>query len=151
MAAGGRERVNFERILLATDGSATARPAIEHAMELAKLANGRVTALYVMDFSGLGSLPPPADWQSLQEVVQADGERALREARETGERQGVQVETRLADGHPADEIAKLSADHDLVVMGTLGRSGLAHFLLGSVAEQVIRHASCPVLVVRAKR
>ncbi len=59
------------------------------------------------------------------------------------------VKTLVIEGSPANEIITASKDYDLIVMGSLGRTGLSHLLMGSVAEKVVRHASCPVLVVRA--
>lgn len=62
-------------------------------------------------------------------------------------------EAEVARGQPADAIIQFAQerDVDLIVMGTHGRSGLQHVLLGSVAEKVVRHAPCPVLTVRYKR
>ena len=62
---------------------------------------------------------------------------------------GVKLTTRIEEGSPSRKIVDLSAEHDLVVMGTLGRTGFSKVLLGSVAERVVRFAKCPVLVVRA--
>jgi len=63
---------------------------------------------------------------------------------------GVTVTTEVSVGNPARTIAKIAAERgaDLIVMGTRGRGGFAHLLLGSVAERVIRTAHCPVLTVR---
>jgi nucleotide-binding universal stress UspA family protein len=59
----------------------------------------------------------------------------------------------VSTGHPSTEIGKYAAanDCDLIVMATHGRTGLAHMILGSTAEQVVRHAPCPVLTARARR
>lgn len=62
---------------------------------------------------------------------------------------GLNVRSMIVKGSPSNEIIRLSNDYDLIVMGTLGRTGLAHLRLGSVAERTVRHARCPVLVVRA--
>ena len=60
------------------------------------------------------------------------------------DRAQIEVET----SEPVDTIIRLSAHYDLVVMGTHGRTGLDHFMLGSVAERVVRGAKCSVLIVR---
>jgi nucleotide-binding universal stress UspA family protein len=62
-------------------------------------------------------------------------------------------EAQIVAGNPADAIIRVAQEHevDLIVMGTHGRSGLAHVLLGSVAEKVLRHAPCPVLVTRERK
>jgi nucleotide-binding universal stress UspA family protein len=71
-----------------------------------------------------------------------------RAAQDAERRSGVPVLKRSQIGAPYDEIVRAAADFDLVVMGTHGRTGLRHLFLGSVAEKVVRHASCPVLTVR---
>ncbi|MCG7844209.1 MAG: universal stress protein, partial [Methanomassiliicoccales archaeon] len=66
------------------------------------------------------------------------------------EAMGVKLTTRVEEGSPSRKIVDLSAEHDLVVMGTLGRTGFSKLLLGSVAERVVRFAKCPVLVIRSQ-
>ena len=68
-----------------------------------------------------------------------------------GEQMGVAVRKLTRKGDPANEIVAVSKDYDLIVMGTLGLTGLSHFLVGSVAEKVVRFASCPVLVIRIRQ
>ena len=65
-----------------------------------------------------------------------------------GKKKGVRITGKVVNGHPADEIIKESKKYDLIVMGSLGRSGMSHLLMGSVAEKVVRFAACPVLVIR---
>jgi nucleotide-binding universal stress UspA family protein len=84
-----------------------------------------------------------------------DGETAqLAKSKTEAQQLGVkEVATRLLTGVPWDEIvsaARSDSAVDLIVIGTHGRTGLAHVLLGSVAEKVVRHAPCPVLVVRGR-
>ena len=67
-----------------------------------------------------------------------------------GRKLGLTVIPLILTGTPSDEIVKASVNYDLIVMGTVGRTGLAHIRLGSVAERTVRQAKCPVLVVRAK-
>jgi nucleotide-binding universal stress UspA family protein len=75
-------------------------------------------------------------------------ERRLMATKPTAE--GVDIEHRLVSGEPAKEILRLARDEDveLIVMGTHGRTGVMRALLGSVAEEVLRHATCPVLTVK---
>ena len=68
-----------------------------------------------------------------------------------GDEHGVEVTTVVAEGSPEKKIIELSADHDLIVIGTLGRSGFSKLFMGSVAERVTRYAPVPVLVVRGKK
>jgi nucleotide-binding universal stress UspA family protein len=60
----------------------------------------------------------------------------------------VKVAPRVEHGNPAHIIIEMSKDYDLIVVGTLGRSGISKLLMGSVSEKVVRFAECPVLVVR---
>lgn len=71
---------------------------------------------------------------------------------ETAKAAGIEVESVLLEGHPADEIVKFAEQNDIemILMGTLGKTGLDRFLLGSVAENVVRHSKIPVLVVRGE-
>lgn len=66
-----------------------------------------------------------------------------------GEKMGVDVKPLVVNGIPTSEIVDASGNYDLIVMGTAARTGVSLLLLGSVAEKTVRHARCPVLVVRA--
>src|ERR1039458_10584216 len=95
------------------------------------------------------------DYAALQEAVRHTGERALAQAAEKVQRSGMTAETALLDV-PGERVASvidgeaLNWAADLIVISTHGRSGLSRFLLGSVAEDVVRGASVPVLLVRAE-
>jgi nucleotide-binding universal stress UspA family protein len=136
-------------ILLATDLTAASREATDRAIDLAARLEARlliVNALEKRRLSGSGAH---------ERVDQARGERetllvkVVREARDAG----VTAEFLVWEGDPGDSIAAaVEAEHaDLVVVGTRGRSGAERMLLGSVSDHVVRHAECPVLVVRPSR
>ncbi len=87
----------------------------------------------------------------LAALVQGNAETALRELSGDAARDGISIRRTRAEPGIASQVILDAIEHDgydLVVMGTQGRSGLAHVLLGSVAERVVRHATCPVLTVR---
>ena len=65
------------------------------------------------------------------------------------EKNGIEAEELIVEGAPVKSIVSVSGDYDVIVMGTLGRTGFAKLMMGSVAERVVRASSCPVLVVRA--
>jgi nucleotide-binding universal stress UspA family protein len=94
-----------------------------------------------------------AAWESMYELLKQEGDLAIKYVAERGEAEGLEVEGNLIEGHPADEIIKYSEKNSisLIVMGTLGKSGLDRFLLGSVAEKVVRNSKIPILVVRGKK
>jgi len=142
----------IKRILIATDGSEPTKPAVEQGLHLAKLLGAKVTALFVVDQIPLQNVPADSTVVfSVHALLESEGKKAVDAVKEAGDRIGVEVTPLVVEGSPAKKIIEMAADFDLVVMGTLGRSGLSKLLIGSVAERVARYAPCPVLIVRAKR
>jgi nucleotide-binding universal stress UspA family protein len=149
----------LERILIATDGSKHSEKAAEKAIEIAKLSGGKVIALFVADpnkyfFSAEEAMMASRSYEMaddkvkmLQESMLKEAEEAMKFAAEAAALAGASLEKKIVKGHPADEILKAADDADLVVMGSLGRTGISRFLLGSVTEKVIRNSITPVLVV----
>lgn len=138
----------YQHILIPTDGSEYTKAAASHGLALAKLTGADVTALFVIDVSTIMTFPLGPALPDLTPVLEDEGKKAVEFVRAEGERMGVKVIAKIELGSPASTIIKDSEKFDLVVMGTLGRSGVSKLLLGSVAEKVIRFAQCPVLVVR---
>ena len=162
--------MSFTHILVPTDFSAQAKAALDVALQEAELHQASVTLLHVFphhphtqvtylrgnpaDQRGLATElgPIPTFERRRPEVLRRDYvEETLTQLRDlvppsfTG-----QLKPEIGSGDPANAIVHAAKEHhvDLIVMGTHGRTGLAHAFLGSVAEKVIRHASCPVLVTR---
>ncbi len=146
----------MKKIMIATDGSMPGRQAAEVGINLAKLAGAEVMAVYVVDMARLAQLPGyisvPGIKERLLELMGTEGERATAEVEDMAKEAGVACCRRVAGGNPADEIIKISQElgADLLVMGSIGRSGLSKILLGSVAEKVVRHSKVPVLLVPIK-
>jgi nucleotide-binding universal stress UspA family protein len=142
----------YRNIVIATDGSENNKRAISHGIEIAKLSGATVHALYVVDTSAFSSIPMDAGWEEMYEILKREGEKAVFEVKELGEASGVEVREVLLEGHPSNEIINFAENNnvDLIVMGTLGKTGLDRFLMGSVAEKVIRGSKVPVLVVRGE-
>ncbi len=139
----------FKRILIPTDGSENAKVAASKGLELAKSINAEVTAMSVVDMGtmayasqGFNSMAP------VYSFLEESAKSAVDLVRAEGEERGIDVKTIVGKGVPANAIIEESKDYDLIVMGTMGRTGLPHLLLGSVAEKVVRLAHCPVLVIR---
>jgi len=144
----------FTRILVPTDFSETADAALVYAKSLATQLGASLHLLYVFSDLYATATMVPEVYAPLPPEVR---ERALEEARECLlERLGAAEEKHfhgsrsIVTGLTAKEIVKYATDNgiDLIVMGTHGRRGVAHLLLGSVAEHVVRTAPCPVLTVR---
>jgi len=142
----------YRNIAIATDGSENTQKAISYGIEIAKLSGAAAHALYVVDTSSFSSIPMDAGWEEMYEILRKEGEKAVYEVKKRGEAAGVEVREVLLEGHPSTEIIKFAEnnDIDLIVMGTLGKTGLDRFLLGSVAEKVVRNSKVPVLVVRSE-
>ncbi|MBU6997190.1 MAG: universal stress protein [Theionarchaea archaeon] len=143
----------YKKILIATDGSEHSERAETHGLMLAKRSNASVTTLYVVEVvhpaKSIGS-PPSLLLEGQKDELMEEGRRIVDRVVQKGKEMGVDVYPMVEEGHPAQEIIDHAKDFDLVVVGTLGRTGLSHLLLGSVAEKVVRHAPAPVLVVRAR-
>jgi len=143
--------MNIERILLATDCSSQAGGAEVYACAMAKLWGAALTVVNVLEFAPGLNPEYPVNRVYLAELMkQATRELAELEARTVS--RGISVCTRTATGIPSQEVVAVaeSEDADLIVVGTLGKSGVTHVLLGSTAERVIRASPCPVLAVRAE-
>ena len=142
----------FQRILVATDGSEHSERAVRVGLELASNLGSKVLAMYVIDRSFRLDFPMETVGykKDVYEKLSGEGKDALRYAKKEGEKMGIKVRTEIHDGLPSHEIIERAEDVDLIVMGTLGRTGIKRVLLGSVAQEVIKQAPCPVLVVRGR-
>lgn len=140
--------MKIERILLATDFSSWARRAEDYACFLASSWHATLTVMSVLEFAPGMDRDYPVNHQYLTDRMKEAAER-LTDCKQRVALRGISVSTRIATGLPSEEIvaAARAVDADLIVLGTRGKSGLAHVLLGSTAERVIRTAPCPVLAV----
>lgn len=143
----------FKNIIIATDGSKYSENAVEYAVELAKISEARISAIYVVDTGAFATIPMDAAWENMYELLKTEGNEATEKVEAEAKRSDVEVECFVVEGHPAEEILKLSENipADLIVMGTLGKRGLDRFLLGSVAEKVSRTSKVPVMIVRGEK
>jgi nucleotide-binding universal stress UspA family protein len=143
----------YRNIVIATDGSENSQRAISQGIEIAKLSGATVHALYVVDSTSFSSIPMDAGWEAMYEILRGEGEKAISEVKERGEASGVEVREVLLEGHPSNEIINFAEKNnaDLIVVGTLGKTGLDRFLMGSVAEKIVRGSKVPVLVVRSEK
>jgi nucleotide-binding universal stress UspA family protein len=141
----------IRKILLPTDFSAPSERAVGYAATLAKSLGASVHLVHVLENpSMVGSAWHAADMTSVREQRYHDGRAKLAAVASTLHRPADLVSVEVRTGLAADEIVDAAIDYgcDLIVMATHGRSGLPHLVLGSVTEEVIRRAPCPVLAVR---
>jgi nucleotide-binding universal stress UspA family protein len=138
----------LKKILVATDFSEGSDQALSQAIELGNQAGASMELVHVREL-GTGGFPfgplSPEDGSGV--IAHADLELARRRDRVVAA--GMQCHYRCLEGSPANEIVQRAGETnaDLIVIGTHGRRGLAHAMLGSVAERVVQHADCPVLTV----
>jgi nucleotide-binding universal stress UspA family protein len=139
----------FEKILIATDGSEYSEKAARAGVELAKLSGGSVTALYIADTSKMSHLPDDMLLFSIRDILTREGKEAVSHVEKLAKEAGVAFEEAVREGNPAEMIIDYSKDAGMgiIVMGSVGRSGMDKFLLGSVAEKVVRNSKIPVLTV----
>jgi nucleotide-binding universal stress UspA family protein len=142
----------YKKIFIATDGSEQNKKAVQHALEFAKTCGAKLYAGYVVDTAAFASIPMDAGWEMMYELLQKEANEITSSVGENAQKEGIPFEAVILEGHPGTEIVDFAnkQDIDLIIMGTLGKRGLDHFLLGSVAENVIRNSSVPVLVVRGR-
>lgn len=130
------------RILVPLDGSPASLAALDHALSLAEREDARVELLHVDAPDTIAAPAPDA---------RREFERSFDEAFSIArDRVGDRASRRVVSGDPVRKIVETARDghYNLIVMGTHGRVGRLHALLGSVAEGVVRNAPCPVLTVR---
>jgi nucleotide-binding universal stress UspA family protein len=145
------EIVMINKILIAVDGSPPATRAVEVAIQLAQELGAQLAAVHVVD-SSLAFMP---EYAVLETTKMGEFRRIGRAALdEAGARvpASIQFEDMLIEGDPGDDIVATARKWgaDLIVLGSESRGRLAHFLLGSTADSVIRKAPCPVVSVRAQ-
>jgi nucleotide-binding universal stress UspA family protein len=147
---GKRVEISLDKILFATDFSPAAERAGLYAKALARRYGAKVQIVHVVDFSAACQIPDAGAW--IDRFRQVGGSE-LEKVRPQFASGGTKVETTLSEGmDPALEILQLAKreSSDLLVIGTRGRNGLARLVFGSVAEQLIHRATCPVLTAGAE-
>lgn len=137
----------FETVVIATDGSQSAERGVLTALDIAERFGSDVHALYIVDEDEIDA-SPGAIREDLEAALRSVGDEAVAFVEASAPE--ASVATAVREGDPADEIIAYGRDMgaDLVAMGTRGRHGDHAFLLGSVAEDVVRRAPMPVLTVR---
>jgi nucleotide-binding universal stress UspA family protein len=146
----------YQRILVPVDGSSTSQRGLAEAISLARLTQGRLRLLHVIDelsfalamdaYSGHSG-----DWLG---ALRESGQRLLEEGKSAAEAAGIGAETVLCDTFSGAVHEMVTAEArkwpaDLIVLGTHGRRGVGRLVLGSSAEHILRFAPVPVLLVRA--
>jgi universal stress protein A len=147
----------IRKILVPVDFSEPSHAALNYAAELAQSFAASVDVLHVWEAPSFlparGLMLEGVADQSLIELAKSASEHALEQFVSEASKRGVRVhQARSELGMPLQTIVDVADEggYDLIVIGTHGRTGISHALMGSVAERVVRHARCPVLSVRSK-
>jgi nucleotide-binding universal stress UspA family protein len=142
-------------ILLPVDFSEPSGELLEYAAALAARLEANLDVLHVWEppvpLPPLGVADSAAVDPALPELVKQDAQQGIEQFVAQARQRGINLRAaRLESGPPAQTIVEIAktGGYDLIVIGTHGRTGIVHALLGSVAERVVRHAPCPVLSVR---
>jgi nucleotide-binding universal stress UspA family protein len=146
--------IKLNRILVATDFGEASEAALNYGRELARMFSAQLDVLHVADnvlTRGFGAEGYVANYPELQHDVEEAAQRSLDAAVSGEDRTMLRARPIVVTSNtPAMAIVSYAKDAnvDLIVMGTHGRGAMAHLLMGSVAERVVRTAPCPVLTVR---
>ena len=141
----------FARVLIPTDGSDAAQPAVDAAIELAETHGATLHVLHIVDqptsVSGMGEGVPGLD--NLLDALEKEGQKATTDVAARAKDRGIETTTAVRQGNPHDDILSYAEENDIdvIVMGTHGRTGVKRALLGSVTEDIVRHSEIPVLTV----
>lgn len=152
-----QKNASIKKILLAIDKSGYKDKATAYAITLAKSLGAEITVIHVIGKSSLGATADVLGYyrggklKAFQDALKKDAEKLLDKVVRAGEDEGVTVHQQVMIGSPIKKIIlDYAKNHktDLIVIGTKGMTGIEKFLMGSVANDVIAYAHCPVLAVR---
>jgi nucleotide-binding universal stress UspA family protein len=143
--------ISIKNILCPIDYSVYSEKALKYAIEFAEKYNAKLYLMHVLDIRIYDITDPELYNVNVidKETINKLRER-LHKCISENTRKNIEVETIVIEGVPFVEIIKKAREYkvDLIVLGTHGRTGLSHAIMGSVAEKVVRKAPCPVLTIR---
>jgi len=141
----------LKKILIATDGSENSKKAVAYGINIARATGAEVYALYVVSTEHAGTARTVMGWTgAFEEYLVNQGGAAIGYVENLGKEAEVKVEPMYLKGVPAEKIIEYAEENniDLIIMGTQGLTGVQRFLIGSVAENVLRHSKVPVMIVK---
>lgn len=137
----------FSRILVAIDGSESAKKAFEKSIYLAQKCSSKIDLVHVVQCELGGD---SATTFELIDELKTKAQKMLEEYKIQAAKNNISIQIMVTQGDPAQAIIELAKakSYDLIIMGTRGRTAFQELLIGSVSQKVMHHASCPVMVVR---
>lgn len=144
--------MNVNNIVMATDFSEASLVALETALSLALESKAALHLLHVVELPATGDPEAVGEVEALADRLCDEGKQRLETLVPENKRRDLTIETAVLCGSPASQIAQFARriGADLLIVGTHGRRGWARVIMGSTAEQLLRHAPCQVLVVKPK-
>src|SRR5215469_304173 len=137
-----------KQIVVATDFSRASIAAVSVASRMAKIFKAKITLLHIFEYAPKYRYKVPVEW--MVEIIRRDVRSKLEKAKTVLQELGTETEIKvLEDGTPAQQIVSFVAacESPLLLMGTHAVGGMERFLIGSIAEEVLREAACPVITV----
>jgi len=139
------------KILIATDGSKASEDAAYLGIKFARQYEAKVFAIYVIDVTAHDSILMDKSWE-IDECAECEkkGNKATSVIVEKAKFAGLEAESVILKGNPAEKILDFANEHkiDMIVVGSLGKSGIERFAMGSVSEKIVRYSKVPVLVAK---
>ncbi|RNI07854.1 universal stress protein [Methanohalophilus euhalobius] len=141
--------MSYTKMLISVDGCGYSEQVLEAGMEIAKSLDSSIYVVYVVH-PGSSLLSNPDSWSPSRRVLEEMGKDTFRKAMAIAKEKGLSCETKMLEGYPSDEIMDFAERKsvDMIVIGCKGQQSTKEFLLGGVAEKVIRNSKKPVYVVR---
>ncbi|MGG5254050.1 universal stress protein [Neobacillus sp. SM06] len=139
----------YQKILVAIDGSEHSKRALKQAVQLTKnLQTTSALTIFHVNQNVPVVDPTVSEEVNIEELINEEGGKILKLAEALLAGAEVKYTPRTVFGDPAEEITKAAKDYDLIIMGSRGLNAISEIVLGSVSHKVIKHATCPVLIVK---
>lgn len=140
----------IKKVMIATDGSINTEKAVITGIEIAKSMEAKLYTIHVVPQIHAPVAKGGGLSKAREEHVRSDGEKAIDHVEELAKKAGLEVEKKLVEGNPGNEIIRFAQENDidLIVMGRLGKSGVSRFLIGGVSDKVVRGSDVEVLIAR---
>lgn len=142
--------MKIKTILVPTDFSELSNEAVDYAFSMAKRIGAKMVFMHTLEWPDHPDEMTPMSDEGYA-FMKDRGNAMLHDLVTRAEKEGLEASASLADGVPFIEIIRAARKHnaDLIIMGTHGRTGLSHVMMGSQAEKVVRQAPCPVLTIKS--
>lgn len=140
---------SYKRIIVPVDGSELSKKAAKIACFFANKANRKIIFIHVIELPATALPHGQATYiPKISDTLKENGESILSEIKEVCSDSDVDIETKMVEGIPDNEIIDFTNDNDLIIMGSKGHSAFERVLIGSVSEKVLHHSDSSVMIVR---